>query len=76
MQDLKKARWYLDREIKRLVPDTNPDVRTALDNGIEYAQECLAQHDTNYGRTTPANAREAESIEQHIRQMKAALETL
>ena len=76
LQDLKKARWYLDREIKRLVPETNTDVRTALENGIEYAQECLAQHDTNYGRTTQSNRTEAELIESHIRQMQAALATL
>jgi hypothetical protein len=49
---------------------------TAITSGIEYAQECLAQHDTALGRTTRKNKTWAETIEKDIRQMTRALEQL
>jgi len=47
----------------------------AIKNGIEYAQMCLAEHDSALGRTTIKNRNWAETMEKDIRQMKQALDS-
>ena len=49
---------------------------SALEAGLEYAQECLIRHDQNLGRTISRNKREAEYMEEDIRKIKAAIENL
>jgi chromosome segregation ATPase len=41
---------------------TTPELLTSLQAGLEYAQECLAVHDRDLGRTTPRNKRHAEEM--------------
>ena len=48
----------------------------SVQNGLEYARECLNYHDGTVGRTTPKNRIWAETIESDIRQMEAALKML
>jgi hypothetical protein len=48
----------------------------AVQNGLEYARECLLQHDSALGRTTYKNKTWAETIERDILQMEKTLEDL
>lgn len=48
----------------------------AIESGIEYAKECLAQHDAQLGRTTLKNKSWAETIERDIAAMTAARDNL
>jgi hypothetical protein len=48
----------------------------AIESGLEYARECLADHDTALGRTTYKNRNVAETIEGDIEQMEHALDLL
>jgi len=41
---------------------TTQELLTSLQAGLEYAQECLAVHDRDRGRTTPRNKRHAEEM--------------
>jgi chromosome segregation ATPase len=41
---------------------TAQELLTSLQSGLEYAQECLAVHDRDRGRTTPRNKRHAEEM--------------
>jgi hypothetical protein len=49
---------------------------SALESGLEYAQECLIRHDQNLGRTISRNKREAEYMEEDIEKIKAAIKEL
>ena len=50
--------------------------RHALEDGLESAQELLAKHDADLGRSTPKNRREAERLEKVIRDTKHAIELM
>lgn len=41
---------------------TTQELLASLQAGLEYAQECLAVHDRDRGRTTPRNKRHAEEM--------------
>jgi hypothetical protein len=45
----------------------------AVDDGLSYANECLAQHDLSLGRTTRKNKTWAETMEADIRHMTQTL---
>lgn len=45
----------------------------AIEAGLEYARQCLAEHDLSLGRTTHKNRNRAETIEGDIEQMERAL---
>ena len=49
------------------------DVREALRNGIEYAEELLAKKDLELGREHRSNRETAERIERDIAMMRMAL---
>ena len=46
---------------------------TAIEDGLEYARECLAQHEAALGRTTLKNKTWAETMEKDIRHMERTL---
>jgi hypothetical protein len=48
----------------------------AVQNGLEYARECLSTHETNLGRTTLKNKTWAERMEGDIRHMERTLAAL
>jgi len=48
----------------------------SIKNGLEYARECLSQHDISFGRTTYKNRTWAETIEGDIVQMEKTLKDL
>ena len=48
----------------------------AVDDGLSYANECLAQHDASLGRTTRKNKIWAETMESDIRHMTQTLTCL
>ena len=48
----------------------------AIESGLEYARQCLLEHDTSLGRTTHKNRTWAETIEGDIAQMELALTAL
>lgn len=48
----------------------------AVQNGLEYARECLTTHEANLGRTTLKNKLWAERMEQDIRHMERLLANL
>lgn len=48
----------------------------AIEVGLEYARQCLTNHDAALGRTTHKNRTWAETIEGEIQQMKNALDLL
>ena len=48
----------------------------AIENGLEYARECLATHEEALGRTTRKNQLTAEAMERDIVQMQTALDGL
>lgn len=48
----------------------------AVQNGLEYARECLSAHDSNLGRTTLKNRTWAERMEEDIRHMESTLNAL
>jgi hypothetical protein len=48
----------------------------SIKNGLEYARECLSQHESALGRTTYKNRTWAETIEKDILQMEKTLEDL
>lgn len=48
----------------------------ALEAGLEYAQECLIEHDTKLGRTIRRNKEWAENIEIDIEKIKKSIEEL
>jgi len=48
----------------------------SIKNGLEYARECLSQHDISLGRTTYKNRTWAETIEGDIVQMEKTLKDL
>ena len=50
--------------------------RHAIENGIEYASELLADRDVAYGRDHPTSRRIAERMESDIAEMRRALEQL
>lgn len=49
---------------------------TAIESGLEYARQCLNNHDTALGRTTHKNRTWAETIEGDIEQMERALDAI
>lgn len=49
------------------------DTIRAIELGLDYARECLAQHDAALGRTTPGNRAEATNMEQDICSMERTL---
>lgn len=55
---------------------TRLDARQAIQSGIDYAVECLAQHEAALGRTTLKNKSWAEHMEADIKQMQNALKAL
>ena len=56
--------------------DTIYAARNAVEAGLEYARECLAQHESILGRTTYKNKSWAETMEDDIRRMECALDDL
>lgn len=48
----------------------------AVQNGLDYARECLITHDSNLGRTTLKNRTWAERMEEDIRHMESTLTNL
>jgi len=48
----------------------------AVQNGLEYARECLTTHESNLGRTTLKNKLWAETMEDDIRHMERLLANL
>ncbi len=48
----------------------------AIESGLEYARQCLCDHDAAMGRTTHKNRTWAETIEGDIRQMENACDLL
>jgi hypothetical protein len=48
----------------------------AVASGLEYAQQCLVDHDTTLGRATKKNATWAKTMESDIRSMRLALNQL
>jgi len=48
----------------------------AIESGLEYARQCLCDHDAALGRTTHKNSTWAETIESDIRQMENARDLL
>ena len=48
----------------------------AIESGLEYARQCLSDHDAALGRTTHKNRTWAETIECDIQQMEHALDLL
>ena len=48
----------------------------AIEAGLEYARQCLTDHDAALGRTTHKNRTWAETIEGDIQQMENALDLL
>lgn len=50
--------------------------RYALEDGLESAQELLAKHDADLGRSIPKNRREAERLEKVILDTKHAIELM
>ena len=61
-------------EIWSVEKDTIYALVLATENAIEYAQECLAKHDQELGRTTKKNKTWAETIERDIERAKIALD--
>lgn len=49
---------------------------SALEAGLEYAQECLLEHDRRLGRTIRRNREWAENIEIDIKKIKKSIEEL
>ena len=49
---------------------------TSIQDGVEYAAECLQEHDKRFGRTTRKNKLLAEIMEKDIAQMRLSLEWL
>ena len=49
------------------------DIKRVVEAGLEHAQECLAVHDQQLGRTIRKNKEWAESLEKDIRDMELAL---
>lgn len=48
----------------------------AVQNGLDYARECLITHNSNLGRTTLKNRTWAERMEEDIRRMEGTLTAL
>lgn len=48
----------------------------AVESGLEYARECLANHEASLGRTTHKNKTWAETMENDIRHMERTLKML
>jgi hypothetical protein len=63
-------------ELRTIKKDFIDAAISALQSGLEYAQECLIRHDENLGRTIARNKREAEYIEEEISKIKTAIENL
>jgi hypothetical protein len=61
-------------EIWNVEKDTIRALIFGVKNGLEYAKEALAEHDSSLGRTTKKNLSWALTIESDIRQMENALE--
>ena len=60
-------------EIWRVEKDTIYAAIRAVESGLEYARECLAQHDAALGRNTLKNKTWAETMEKDIRHMERTL---
>jgi hypothetical protein len=63
-------------EIWQVEKDVICSAIDSLKLGLEYAEECLIDHDQSLGRTRPRNKREAEYIEEHITQIKKSINDL
>lgn len=63
-------------EIWGVKKDTIYAAISALEAGLEYAQECLADHDQKLGRTIRRNREWAETIEEDIKKIKKSIEEL
>lgn len=63
-------------EIWQVKKDTVYAAITAVDFGLEYARECLADHDMLNGRMIHRHKRWAETMESHIQQMERTLKEL
>jgi hypothetical protein len=76
-QSIESARFlgmFYEPEIWTVRKDYIYAAIAAIKNGIEYAQMCLAEHDSALGRTTLKNRNWAETMERDIRQMQQALD--
>lgn len=63
-------------EIWQVEKDTIYSAIHAVECGLEYANECLAQHEATLGRTTMKNRTWAETMDAHIRCMQVTLKML
>ena len=63
-------------EIISINRDTVLAAIVGMEAGLEYARECLSQHDVNLGRTTRQNRTWAETMEDDIRRMECAMDEL
>ena len=61
---------------KILLKDYIYSITDCIENGLEYARECAAVHETNLGRTTLKNRLWAERMEDDIRKMEQLLKEL
>ena len=58
------------------IPEVWSVKKDAIESGLEYARQCLCDHDAALGRTTHKNRTWAETIEGDIRQMENARDLL
>ncbi len=63
-------------EIWSVEKDTVYSAIYAVEAGLEYTKECLANHDLALGRTTLKNKTWAETMEKDIRRMEVTLKNL
>ena len=63
-------------EVWEVRKDTIYAAITALDLGLKYARDSLADHDHNIGRTSLGHKLWAETMEAHILKMEDALKAL
>lgn len=61
-------------EVWSVEKDTVLALKQAAESGLEYARECLAEHDARLGRTIKKNLSWSLEMEADIRQMENALE--
>ena len=62
-----------DPEIWHVKKDILNAAISALEVGLEYAQDCLIKHDAQLGRTTRHNKKWAEIIEEDIENIKKSI---
>lgn len=67
--EFKPEYWTVDKVIIRNALD-------CLETGLEYARQCLSEHDVSLGRTNKKNKSWAETIESDIRLIEKSIKDL